>query len=70
MASVVFASPAGVLGLLSDRADIVAAGADYIRIMGHSYLCLFPGLAIMLTVMAFNMVGDGLRDAMDPKLKN
>ena len=35
----------------------------------HSYLTLFPGLAIMLTVIAFNMLGDGLRDAMDPKLK-
>lgn len=33
------------------------------------YLCFFPGLAIMITVMAINQVGDGLRDAMDPKLK-
>ena len=29
----------------------------------------FPGLAIMLTVLALNLLGDGLRDAMDPKLK-
>jgi peptide/nickel transport system permease protein len=34
-----------------------------------SYLCLFPGLAIMITVMVINLVGDGIRDAMDPKLK-
>lgn len=32
------------------------------------WLALFPGMAILLTVLAFNMVGDGLRDAMDPKL--
>ena len=38
MAAVVFAAPAGVLGLLSDNADIVAEGAVYIRIMAHSYL--------------------------------
>ncbi len=47
---------------------LLTAGKTYIR--GYSYLCLFPGLAIMITVLAFNMVGDGLRDAMDPKLRN
>ena len=31
---------------------------------------LFPGLSIMLVVLGFNMVGDGLRDALDPKMKN
>lgn len=31
---------------------------------------LFPGLAIMLTVLGFNLMGDGLRDALDPKMKN
>jgi ABC-type dipeptide/oligopeptide/nickel transport system permease subunit len=29
----------------------------------------FPGLFIMITVLAFNLLGDGLRDALDPKLK-
>ncbi len=29
----------------------------------------FPGVAILLTVLAFNLMGDGLRDALDPKLK-
>ncbi|RZJ04901.1 MAG: dipeptide ABC transporter permease DppC, partial [Haliea sp.] len=29
----------------------------------------FPGLAILVTVLAFNLLGDGLRDAFDPKLK-
>ncbi|MCX7751051.1 MAG: ABC transporter permease [Candidatus Bipolaricaulota bacterium] len=32
------------------------------------WLSLFPGLAILLTVLGFNMMGDGLRDALDPKL--
>jgi peptide/nickel transport system permease protein len=31
------------------------------------YFILFPGLAIFLTVLAFNLFGDGLRDAFDPK---
>jgi peptide/nickel transport system permease protein len=33
------------------------------------WMALFPGLAIMLTVMGFNFLGDGLRDAMDPSLR-
>ena len=33
------------------------------------WLVIFPGLAIMLTVFAFNMLGDGLRDALDPTLR-
>lgn len=33
------------------------------------YLCFFPGLAIMIAVMAINLVGDGIRDALDPRLK-
>jgi peptide/nickel transport system permease protein len=31
---------------------------------------IFPGLAIMLTVLGFNLMGDGMRDALDPKMKN
>jgi peptide/nickel transport system permease protein len=34
------------------------------------YLIFFPGLAVMLTVLAFNLLGDGLRDALDPQLRN
>ena len=33
------------------------------------WVVTFPGLAILITVLAFNMMGDGLRDALDPKLK-
>ncbi len=35
-----------------------------------AWMGIFPGLAIMLTVMGFNFLGDGLRDALDPRLKN
>lgn len=34
-----------------------------------SHLTLFPGLAIVITILALNLLGDGLRDALDPKLK-
>jgi ABC-type dipeptide/oligopeptide/nickel transport system permease subunit len=33
------------------------------------YLVLFPGVAIVITVLAFNLLGDGLRDAFDPRLR-
>jgi ABC-type dipeptide/oligopeptide/nickel transport system permease subunit len=33
------------------------------------YMVAFPGLAIMLTVLSLNLFGDGLRDALDPRLK-
>ena len=34
------------------------------------YLLVFPGIFIILTSLAFNLVGDGLTDALDPKLKD
>ncbi len=36
----------------------------------HGSLALYPGICIMITVLAFNLLGDGLRDALDPRLKN
>jgi len=33
------------------------------------HIGIFPGLAIMLTVLGFNLLGDGLRDALDPRLR-
>lgn len=33
------------------------------------WICVFPGLAILMTVLGFNLLGDGLRDALDPRLK-
>ncbi len=36
----------------------------------YPYLMISPGIAIILAVLAFNLIGDGLRDALDPRLKN
>ena len=41
----------------------------YKYLLTHPILSFAPGLAIMLVVIAFNMVGDGLRDALDPRLR-
>ncbi|MFL0506720.1 ABC transporter permease [Ureibacillus sp. 179-F W5.1 NHS] len=41
-----------------------------IHLMTAPWTMIFPGLAIMLTVLGFNLMGDGLRDALDPKMKN
>ncbi len=46
---------------------MLSSGREFIR--DYSYLTTYPGIAIMLTVLAFNLIGDGLRDALDPKLK-
>jgi len=46
---------------------LLSAGRGMIR--EYSYLTMFPGIAILITVLALNMMGDGLRDAMDPKLR-
>jgi oligopeptide transport system permease protein len=35
----------------------------------HPYMLIFPALALSLTVLAFNFLGDGLRDALDPWMK-
>lgn len=47
---------------------MLSAGRSYIR--DYSYLTTCPGLTIIVTVLALNMIGDALRDAMDPKLKD
>jgi len=46
---------------------MVSAGRAYIRAAPH--LTYFPGLFIMISALAINIMGDGLRDALDPKLK-
>lgn len=46
---------------------MLAGGRGYIRDFPH--MTAFPGLAIMVTILALNYLGDGLRDALDPKLK-
>lgn len=57
----------GVLAPAPEWGSLLSAARNYIR--GYNYLCIFPGLAIMITVLSLNLIGDGLRDAMDPKLR-
>lgn len=45
---------------------MLSEGKEYIRY--SPYLVLFPGIGIMLTCLSLNLIGDGLRDALDPKL--
>ena len=47
--------------------SMLSAARSYMR--DYWRMVLFPGLAIMITVLALNLFGDGLRDALDPKLK-
>ncbi len=46
---------------------LLSAGKSFLSIYPH--LCAFPGLCIVLCVLGFNLLGDGLRDALDPRLK-
>jgi len=46
---------------------MISTGRDYIRTA--PWITTFPGICIMLVVLAFNLLGDGLRDALDPRLK-
>ena len=48
--------------------SMLAAARGEIR--NYPYLLVFPGCAIALVVLALNMVGDGLRDALDPRMKS
>lgn len=43
--------------------------AERNQLFSAPHLVLFPGLAIMITVLGFNLLGDGLRDALDPRLR-
>ena len=46
---------------------MLSSARGYLR--GSAYLSLFPGVAIVVTIIALNFIGDGLRDALDPKQK-
>ncbi len=48
--------------------SMLSKGQAYL--LNASWLTLFPGLAIMLVVLGFNLIGDGLRDALDPRLSH
>ena len=70
--AVVSASSLSFLGLgvappSPEWGALLSAGRKFVR--EYSYMTLFPGLAIMLTVLSFNLLGDGLRDSLDPKLR-
>ena len=43
--------------------------AERNQLFSAPHLVLFPGAAIMITVLGFNLLGDGLRDALDPRLR-
>lgn len=58
------------LGIPAPRPEwgaMLSGARAYIR--DYSYMCLFPGLAIMITILSLNLLGDGLRDALDPRLR-
>lgn len=70
--AILIASGLSFLGLgaqppLPEWGLMLSAGRDFIWNAVH--VSLFPGLAIMLAVLSFNLLGDGLRDALDPRLK-
>ena len=46
---------------------MLSSGREFLR--DSPWLGIFPGLAILITVLAFNLLGDGLRDALDPRLR-
>jgi peptide/nickel transport system permease protein len=47
---------------------MVSSGRDFLLSAPH--IATLPGIAIMITVLGFNLLGDGLRDSLDPKLRN
>jgi len=85
MASILVAATLGIAGaILTESAlsflgigvqpptpswgNMLTAGKDNIDIAW--WLSLFPGLAILLTVLGFNLLGEGIRDSLDPRLKS
>ena len=58
----------GVRPPMSSWGSMISFSQPYIR--SATYYSVIPGLAIIITVLAFNMLGDGLRDALDPKLRS
>lgn len=57
----------GVQAPTASWGSMVDAGR--VNLLGAWWISTFPGLAIVFTVLAFNLVGDGLRDALDPRLR-
>lgn len=57
----------GVQAPTPEWGSMLSASRAYLSNAG--YMAIFPGLAVVLTILALNLVGDGLRDATDPKLR-
>ena len=57
----------GVAPPTPEWGSLLSSSRSYMR--EHTYLTIFPGLAIMTTILSLNLLGDGLRDALDPRLK-
>ena len=57
----------GIQSPTPEWGSMLASARTYIR--DCSYLCIFPGIAIMVCILSLNLLGDGLRDALDPRLK-
>ncbi len=58
----------GVVAPTPEWGIMVAEGARFIT-SGDWWLVAFPGLALMLTVLCFNLLGDGMRDILDPRMR-
>jgi len=57
----------GIQEPIPEWGAMISAGRRFLRVAPH--LVIFPGLFVALVVLSFNLVGDGLRDALDPKLR-
>jgi peptide/nickel transport system permease protein len=58
----------GIMPPTPEWGSMLSSGRAFIR--DYWFVVTFPGLAIMLTVFSINLLGDGLRDALDPRLKS
>lgn len=47
---------------------MLSSARSFIR--DYPHMCIIPGVFIMLTVLSFNLIGDAIRDALDPKLRD
>ena len=57
----------GIQAPMPEWGSMLSEGRDFMR--NSFYLMVFPGLSIVLSVLSLNLIGDGLRDALDPRLK-
>lgn len=57
----------GIQAPIPEWGNMLASGRAYMR--DHAYIVMAPGLAIFITILSLNLLGDGLRDALDPRLK-